>query len=221
MTHDHDDFETEPVRGLPQRLPPGEEILWQGTPHWRTLARRAMRLRPLALYAAVFVIWRGVTAVYDGGAVMDGLIGAALLASVFALALGLLASIAYFSARETVYTITNKRLVMRFGVALTMTVQIPFTKIASAGLRTYGDGTGDIPVSLIETERVSYVVMWPHVRPWRIRRPEPMLRCIKDAAAVADILAQALQTDLAETDKPADARTEPHASVPPLAAVAG
>jgi sporulation protein YlmC with PRC-barrel domain len=30
MPHDHDDFQTEPVRGLPENLPEGEYILWQG-----------------------------------------------------------------------------------------------------------------------------------------------------------------------------------------------
>jgi hypothetical protein len=32
MPHDHDDFQTEPVRGLPENLPEGEHILWQGHP---------------------------------------------------------------------------------------------------------------------------------------------------------------------------------------------
>ncbi len=209
MTRSHDDFEFEPVRGLPKPLPPGEKILWQGAPDWKALARRAMRLRPLAFYAFVIVLWRGVTVVYDGGSVIDGLVGAGVLVMVFGAALAMLAGIAYFSARETVYTLTTKRVVMRFGVALTMTVQIPYTKIAAAGLLSHGDGAGDIPVSLVDTERVSYAVMWPHARPWTWRRPEPMLRCVPNAAAVAGVLAAALQADLAET---------PERSAPPVSA---
>jgi len=33
------EYEYEPVPGLPQRLPQGERILWQGAPDWQTLAR--------------------------------------------------------------------------------------------------------------------------------------------------------------------------------------
>ena len=32
MSKDHDDFDFEPVRGLPQVLPKGERMLWQGAP---------------------------------------------------------------------------------------------------------------------------------------------------------------------------------------------
>ncbi|MEO0946437.1 MAG: PH domain-containing protein, partial [Pseudomonadota bacterium] len=37
----HDDFATEPVRGLPERPPEGEEILWQGQPSAWALTRSA------------------------------------------------------------------------------------------------------------------------------------------------------------------------------------
>ena len=33
--------------------------------------------------------------------------------------------------------------------------------------------------------------LWPHARPWRVSRPEPMLRCVPDAAGVAQLLSQA------------------------------
>ena len=52
----HDDFEFEPVRGLPAMLPPGERLLWQGNPAWRSLAIRAYHVRKVALYFAVLVL---------------------------------------------------------------------------------------------------------------------------------------------------------------------
>ncbi len=30
----HDDFEAEPIKGLPEMPPEGEVILWQGQPNW-------------------------------------------------------------------------------------------------------------------------------------------------------------------------------------------
>ena len=32
------DYEFEPVPGLPEELPPGEMLLWQGAPDWKTIA---------------------------------------------------------------------------------------------------------------------------------------------------------------------------------------
>ena len=35
------EHEFEPVHGLPEKLPAGEKILWQGSPDWKTLANEA------------------------------------------------------------------------------------------------------------------------------------------------------------------------------------
>ncbi len=70
---------------------------------------------------------------------------------------------------------------MRIGIVLTLTLNLPFRVIESAGLRTYADGTGDIPLSLAGKEKIAIIHLWPHARPWRFARPEPMLRAIPDA----------------------------------------
>ena len=36
-----------------------------------------------------------------------------------------------------------------------------------------------------------YALLWPHARPWRYRSPEPMLRAVPDAQAVAARLTRA------------------------------
>jgi len=78
-------------------------------------------------------------------------------------------------------------------VALPMTVNVPLGKIANAALKTYRDGSGDIPLRpSADSDRVSYLLLWPHIRPWRMRAPEPMLLSIPDAAKVAARLAEAL-----------------------------
>jgi len=47
----HDDFAFDPVKGLPEHLPQGEVMLWQGSPHWQSLALRAFHIRKVALRA--------------------------------------------------------------------------------------------------------------------------------------------------------------------------
>ncbi|MGA2129178.1 MAG: PH domain-containing protein, partial [Xanthobacteraceae bacterium] len=36
------------------------------------------------------------------------------------------------------------------------------------------------------------LVLWPHVRPWHVARPQPMLRAVPDALRVAETLARAM-----------------------------
>ena len=54
----HDDFATEPVPGLPEKLPEGETILWQGRPDWWALTREALSLWWVMGYFALLAAWR-------------------------------------------------------------------------------------------------------------------------------------------------------------------
>jgi len=38
---------------------------------------------------------------------------------------------------------------------------------------------------------LSYLLLWPHARPMRFAKPQPMLRALPNAAAIAQQLAQA------------------------------
>src|SRR4029079_541317 len=96
------------------------------------------------------------------------------------------------AARSSIYTITNRRVVLRFGVALPMTLNVPFAVIGNAALKTYRDGTGDIPLTLSGTERVSYIALCPQAPPGHTEKPEPMLRSVPEAAQVAKTLGEAL-----------------------------
>ncbi len=46
-------------------------------------------------------------------------------------------------------------------------------------------------MQLAEGDSIAYLHLWPHARPWRAARPEPMLRCVPQAAQVAQLLSQA------------------------------
>ena len=106
--------------------------------------------------------------------------------------IGIALVFAWGVVRTTAYTITNRRVVMRFGIALSMTVNLPYTLVASAAAKLHADGSGDVSIALLKPHRISYIFFWPHARPWHLLRPQPTLRGIAEAGAVAQILARAL-----------------------------
>lgn len=191
----HDDFQTEPVPGLPERPPEGERILWQGAPSWRALAWRAFGVRLVVLYFGLIALWRLGDQAASGVAPGEIAIGLGVLALVGLAAAAMLGLMAWIAARATIYTITNRRVAMRIGVAMTVTLNLPFRWIGSASLRTFRGGTGDLPLALTGETRLAYLMLWPHARPWRLGRAEPALRAIPDAKRVAGILADALCAD--------------------------
>jgi len=187
-----DDFDFEPIPGLPQRLPAGERILWQGAPDRRATLLRMSYLGWVAVYFAGLLAWGVVDAMLEGAGAVTALASLSYLLPVALLVLAVLAVVGHVVARSTVYTITTHRIVMRFGIALPMAVNFPFRLIACAAVKAWPDGTGNIPLQLRKGARVGYIVMWPHVRPWRLASPQPMLRGIADVQSVAAILARAL-----------------------------
>jgi hypothetical protein len=96
--------------------------------------------------------------------------------------------LASLTARTTVYTITNKRVVMRLGIVLTVSFNLPLKQVASADVRVLPKGFGDITLALKGSDRIGWVHLWPSVRPWRITKPEPTLRAIPDVELVAEKL---------------------------------
>lgn len=190
----HDDFATEPVRGLPERPPEGEEILWQGRPNVWALTRSALALKWVMGYFVFLAVWRFVAAVdiMPMGQAIGITVPFFALAAIVAVLFWL---VAFVQARTTVYTVTNKRVAMRIGAALTMTLNLPYTQIESADLDLRKDGTGTIALELMGETRFSYVMCWPHIRPWKFPT-QPALRCIPDAERVAGIIAEAAQARL-------------------------
>ncbi|MDG1341090.1 MAG: photosynthetic complex putative assembly protein PuhB [Paracoccaceae bacterium] len=189
----HDDFKFEPVHGLPEALPEDEHILWQGAPNPLRLAKDAWSLNWVLGYfvalAAIRVIMvspdmsltaamaQGIPFLFAGGIVALILIGLATV-----------------QARSTVYTLTNKRACMRIGAALSMTLNLPYVCIGNANVAVRPSGLGTLTFELIGETRLSFLMTWPHVRPWHMRRTQPAFRAIPDAARVAAIFAEAAET---------------------------
>lgn len=187
LQHEHE-FEAAP--GLPEALPAGEHILWQGAPDWWQLAVHAFHVRKLAFYFAAMMAVQAAFLQADHQPLAASL---ALSTALALLALGLLALTAWFSARTTLYTLTNRRMVMRVGVVLTLTFNLPLRQIAGASCKPQGGGHGDIALALKGSDRIAWAHLWPHARPWALRHPQPTLRCVPGAQAVGERLQQAWQ----------------------------
>ena len=110
----------------------------------------------------------------------------------------LLWGVAIVQARSTVYTLTNKRACMRIGAALTMTLNLPYVCIANAQAKVRQSGLGTITFEITGDARISYLMTWPHVRPWYFAAAQPAFRAIPDAARVAAIFADAAETRVSE-----------------------
>ena len=188
----NDDFDFEPIPGLPATPPAGEDILWQGAPSWRTVATRVFHADKVAIYFAALMVWRFAAVQFDGFGGYEAGLSAFRILPFGIVAVGLLLLLAWGTGRSTVYTVTSKRVVMRYGMALPLTVNLPFAKIAAADLKAHSDGTGDIALEMVGKDGFGFAVLWPHVKPFQFAKPQPMLRCIPQPDKVAGLLASAL-----------------------------
>jgi hypothetical protein len=212
-------------RGLPGPLPKGEQMLWQGGPSWKHVAFRVLHVRKLVMYFAIL----SVIALVRSLMVETQQMWWSLFALLFlgTIAIGMLSVFAYFVAKTTVYTITEKRVVLRVGVTISMSLNLPFAMVETADLRLFSDGSGDIPILLTGETRIGYITLWPHARPWKMKRVQPMMRSVPDAARVAQLLARALAASAGQavvafdTAPAADAIATAGAHIPASAAMTG
>ena len=180
--------------GTPQT---DEAVLWRGKPDLAVMARTAFHTRKVGLYFAVLAIV----------ALALGSVGGAVLTAIAGLAcLGLLYSLAYVAVRTSEYILTDRRIILRIGMAIEKSVNIPLKRIEAAHLNDRGAGFGDIALEPAPGHGLGYGLLWPHARPLRINRPQPMLRALPDAALVADRLAKATAAHqaIARSALPAD-----------------
>jgi hypothetical protein len=147
------------------------------------------------VYFGALLLARIVFGVQEGQSAAVIAASCAWLATLGATAAGLLALLAWLAARATVYSITTGRLILRFGVAVPITINIPYALVQSADLKSFKDGSAELSVGLSAQQRVGWLVTWPHVRPGYFSHPQPCMRGLRNAAEAAAILAKALEAE--------------------------
>ncbi len=185
-THEH---EFEAQTGLPEKLPQGEVILWQGSPNWVSLAVEAFHLRALGIYFSIMLLLQAsyLTAESEEFNLSQLL----LTTTMILLTLSAIALWAWMSANASMYTITNKRVVIRLGIVFSLTFNFPLKKIIAANELHRKNGTTDLSLILHQEDHIAWLHLWPHVRPWEINHPEPTLRCIRNGVVCGEILKSA------------------------------
>ena len=112
------EYEGEPIEGLPEVLPEGESLIWQGRPTVGAMLKRVFFVPQLALYFGLLIgghtIYR-LTESVPMAQVLGTLVWQSGLAATVLL---LLVWLARAYARSILYTLTSARLVVRSGVAL-------------------------------------------------------------------------------------------------------
>jgi len=210
QSHGHE-HELEPQYGLPERLPADEKILWQGSPDVRVLARSAFHTRKLVLYFAALMAMHAASVLADGASVVDALLALVWPAGLSALALSGVWTLAWLTARTAVYTVTDRRVVMRIGIVLTLTFNLPLRTIETAAMRQGPDGHGDIVLALKGPDHIAWLHLWPHARPWHLTRTQPMLRALPQVAEVAALLQKAWSAQTGGAVEPLAAPAAPTA----------
>ena len=119
-----------------------------------------------------------------------------------------------FSQLHLLYTLTG--LILAY-----MTFNLPFARMESAAIQRGNEATGDIALSMAGPDRIAYLHLWPHVRPWRLKKTEPMLRSIEDAAAVGRLLADAWSRSRGIAVQSAPAAAAPRRHEPSALPVSG
>jgi hypothetical protein len=189
--HHSPEHEFEPEFGLPEKLPEGERILWQGSPDTKEILSRVFHIKMLGIYFGLLLAYSVATGFADGEALTTIAFSALRILALSALGLGLVGLLGYLIASTAVYTITNKRVVMRIGIVLNMTFNFPLKMIELADCGLTKKQSGDIYLKLSKETKIAIFHLWPHARPGKWALPQPALRGIKNCPEVAKILVDA------------------------------
>lgn len=191
-----------PLSFGPGTLPAGEQVLWQGRPLWRPLARDAFHLPWVGVYFLALAFWRIAADLHDGASRAAALDDASGLILPAAVCLGVVTLLAWLTARSTTFTLTDRRLLLRYGVALPALINIPLDQVDAVKVRTRHGGTGDVALTLPDAGRLFYHQLWPYARAGRPFPAVPMLRAVPEPARVGAVLTDAVR---ALTGEPAPA----------------
>lgn len=190
--HDEEDAPGEAEPGLPEALPDGERVLWRGSPRPLAFAARVFRFRWVCGWFALVIGARFIAGLTSGdiSAATDV---ATLGLAAAAVSIAVLTLLGVAMARSTIYTVTDRRIVLRYGVAIRKYVNLPYAAMRNLAIKHYKDGSGDLVVAMNGGAGTGFLRLWPHARPFRFANAEAALRSIPDAKSVAARVAEAVK----------------------------
>ena len=182
--------------GLPSdvasAIPPSEKILWIGKPDWKSLAYHAFFLKYLLIYLLLAAVYS--VSVY-GKDIDLGLFFVSftpyLLSGV--LAGSVISFIAFLQSKNTVYVLTEKRIIIRSGIALIFLLNAPLKNIESIDRQFLRNGCGNISFSTTSKKRIPFLSCWPSVRPWSFISPKPAFRSVPEISELETIILSLVQ----------------------------
>ena len=168
-------------------IPEGESILWKGKPSFWGFSWYFFGLKLLAFYLIVLSV------VFAARLTVTDFFTAFLVDFLPFLLSGILTScilmaLAKIQSQSSVYIITENRVIIKSGAALSFLISMPFKKIKAVNLQKRKGSLGTISFELNSGKRVPYISCWPSVRPWRFKNTEPAFSCIENVDEVATIL---------------------------------
>ena len=186
---------SEALRG--NQLAPGEACLWQGSPLFRRVAFDVFHARGIAAYFVGLLALDAYQAWAKQIPLALAIRNSVPLVLIIALAGGLLLAAAWLVKLTTRYQVTDRRVILRYGMALPVTLSLPYSQIITVSVAINRDHTGDVALMLKEGNHMPYLKLWPLARAWRLSHAEPMLRGMSQAAVVGALVARALAARMA------------------------
>ena len=168
-------------------------MLWQRSPVWQAYGRRVFHIYKIALYFLIIITWVAGSALLSSG-LADALRSMMWTVPPALAVIAILSLLAWLYGRTTVYTFTNKRVIVQSGLAFTTAINLPFSKLQSADMKTFADDSGDIQLSMTGP-RILYTMIWPNCRLFAVKRPLPMLWAVPEPQQAAQILGEALEAE--------------------------
>ena len=183
----------EAPKNILDAIPDGESILWKGKPSLWGFSWNLFGLKWITFYLSILSvvsIARFFASDFHTAFYIDFL--PFFLSGIFASII--LIGLAAIQAYSTVYIITENRVIIKTGAALSFLISMPFKKIKEVNLQKRGASIGTISFDLFSKKRVPYISCWPSVRPWKFKKTQPAFSCVRSVDEVATILRKTAMT---------------------------
>ena len=179
------------------QLAPGEARLWQGRPQFRRVAFDVFHARGIAVYFVGLLALDAYQAWAKQIPLTLAIHNSVPLVLIIGLAMGMLLAAAWLVGLTTRYEVTDRRVILRYGMALPVTLSLPYSQIVKVSVAINPDHTGDVALVLKEGNHMPYLKLWPLARAWHLSHSEPMLRGMPQAAVVGALVARSLAARVA------------------------